>query len=319
MPGSNEPYSTTRNNSNLTLIDAEAQTLDGRATLVEGRATALEGRATALEARSIARPADLDALAALSTSGLFYGDLARVQEGGAYFSWSGSAWQQVTVAKFASTAARDTAYAKASGAYLVAGIRALVGSVEYVYLTAWRKTSLPNRVFPSTATNGAVDSDGVVTSTAQSFVRVRDAFPAGFTVFRCIFDIEASGATGPTFVLAAGATDAASGYDNERQQTIASATTAPAQTLNVASAELSAIGVAGARHVGEVLITSPNVATQTFWDANSVVSLAAGMTTSLGKVTSGGMHRTATAYDSIRLQVAAGTLTVNRFVVEGVV
>jgi len=69
--------------------------------------------------------ADFTALAALPTGGRVVGDLAHVAEGAVYMSWTGTAWRQVTTATFASTGARDTAYAKASAAYRVAGVRAL--------------------------------------------------------------------------------------------------------------------------------------------------------------------------------------------------
>lgn len=138
VPGSNEPYSTTRNNNNLTLIDAKVQSLDGRATLVEGRATVLEagaGRST----RVVHAPvADLAALAAVSTGTLQSGDLIRVTALNCFFEWSGSAWVQRTQAVVASVAARDSEYAKASSAYLQPGVaRAYCEDVdrEFIFLT----------------------------------------------------------------------------------------------------------------------------------------------------------------------------------------
>lgn len=65
------------------------------------------------------RVADHAALAALS--GMTSGALASVTEGGAIFRYNGSTWVQRTEALFGSAAARDTAYAKASGAYRVQG------------------------------------------------------------------------------------------------------------------------------------------------------------------------------------------------------
>lgn len=64
-------------------------------------------------------PADLAALSALSAAST--GLIAVVQEGGAIFEANGSIWVQRTPAMFASASARDTAYAKASAAYLVQG------------------------------------------------------------------------------------------------------------------------------------------------------------------------------------------------------
>ena len=66
------------------------------------------------------KAADLNALV-LITSGISVGDVATVAEGGAIFISNGTIWQQDTAAYFSSTSARDSAYAKASSGYLVAG------------------------------------------------------------------------------------------------------------------------------------------------------------------------------------------------------
>jgi hypothetical protein len=78
-----------------------------------------------LSSRLTATVADFTALAALSTTNKLAGDLAFVVEGAVYMSWTGAVWRQVTTATFASTGARDTAYAKAGAVYVVAGVRAL--------------------------------------------------------------------------------------------------------------------------------------------------------------------------------------------------
>jgi len=78
-----------------------------------------------LAARNISVVADFTALAALGTAGKLAGDLAYVVEGAVYMSWTGTVWRQVATATFASTGARDAAYAKASAVYLVASARAL--------------------------------------------------------------------------------------------------------------------------------------------------------------------------------------------------
>lgn len=89
---------------------------------------------------------DFTALAALSTSGLVAGNSAYVTEGAVTMQWSGTVWRQVTTSVFASTVARDTAYAKASGAYRVEGVRAVDTSTKIEYVctgTSWRIESMP--------------------------------------------------------------------------------------------------------------------------------------------------------------------------------
>lgn len=95
--------------------------------------------------------ADLTALAALTT--IPTGSIAQVTEGGALFRYTGSSWIQATTAVFASTAARDTAYAKASGAYRVAEALARVGSLTYRYTgTAWQGWQSPWITYTPTIT-----------------------------------------------------------------------------------------------------------------------------------------------------------------------
>lgn len=175
---------------------------------------------------------------------------------------------------------------------------------------------LDTRVVPSSATNGSVSSTGVVTSTAQTLVRVRDSFPTGFSMFRVHFDVTMSAAVGVLFRLAIDATDASTAYDYQRTSFI-STTTATVQDLNQTSASLSPVGLAGARHVGSLVLSGPNVAEATYYDASSVAS-ANPMTTSAGKLVVGGLHRTATAYNSLTLFGSSGNITVNRLTVEGI-
>jgi len=93
-----------------------------------------------ISARSTFGVADLDALAALATASLLPGALAYVAEGAVFYSWNGTIWVQRGVATFATTAARDTAYAKASAAYRVAGVEAVDTSSGLTYergASAW--------------------------------------------------------------------------------------------------------------------------------------------------------------------------------------
>jgi hypothetical protein len=169
------------------------------------------------------------------------------------------------------------------------------------------------QIIPTAATNGSVSSTGVVTSTAQSLVRVRTAFPAGFTVFQIDYDITTS-ASSINARLAVDATDAATAYDNQRF-TIVNATATAVQALNATDLQMSPIGIA-ARHVGRLIIHDPNVATQAVWNNSGIVTPDP-MTTSAGLVQVGGQHRTATAYNSIAFAPGSGTLTINRLTVKG--
>lgn len=172
------------------------------------------------------------------------------------------------------------------------------------------------RIIPTAATNGSVSAAGVVTSTAQTLVRVRTAFPSTFTVFRIIFDVTMSAATAPLIRLAVDGTDASTNYDYEQLRAF-STTVDAAQSLAQTSGALSPLGVAAMRHFGELLITDPNAAARTLYTASTVATVDP-MTTGSGKLAVAGQHRTATAYNSINFFGASGNITVNRLTVEGI-
>jgi len=187
--------------------------------------------------------------------------------------------------------------------------------VYYSYTgAAWVLLVPTSRIIPSAATNGSVSATGVVTSTAQSLVRVRDAFPAGFTAFQVDYDITTSGATGVNARLAVNATDATTAYDNQRF-TIVNATATAVQALNAGELQFDSIGLA-ARRVGRMVLHDPNVATQTLWFNDGLVT-ANPMTTSAGSLKNVGQHRTGTAYNSISFIAPSGTITINRLTVRG--
>lgn len=184
--------------------------------------------------------------------------------------------------------------------------------------TAGALAAVPGTIIPSAATNGTLAADGSVSSTAQSLVRVRDAFPAGFTVFKITFDVVTSAASGVLLRVASGASDVSTGtYDSQSVRGI-NATADAVQSLAGTSANLAPIGIAGARHFGEVIVTDANVAGPTFIVGQSVSTPASAMTTSAGTSAVAALHRTTTAYDSFTLTVGTGTITVNRMTVQGV-
>lgn len=171
------------------------------------------------------------------------------------------------------------------------------------------------QIVPTAATNGAVSSTGVVTSGAVALVRVRTAFPSTFRVFEIDYDLTTSAASSINARLAIDATDAATAYDNQRFSAI-NATNAAVQSLNATEIQLSPIALIG-RHVGRIVLTNPNQADATYFDAAGVIS-ANPMTTSAGLVRIAGLHRTLTAYNSFTIIAASGNVTVNRLTVKGV-
>lgn len=87
--------------------------------------------AQSLGGRILTGVADLDELGDFDASE-YEGMRIHVDEMDCDFQSRDLAWKQAGRATFASTAARDSAYAKAAGAYLVAGAEALAGGNPYV-------------------------------------------------------------------------------------------------------------------------------------------------------------------------------------------
>ncbi|MET4703103.1 hypothetical protein ABIB54_000557 [Frigoribacterium sp. UYMn621] len=141
--------------------------------------------------------ADLTALAALA--GMPNGADAFVTEGGASFSYNSAVtkWVQQTPATFATTAARDTAYAKASAAYRVLDASALVTADGGLYVCSggganWSRVWAPGQG-PYAMAAGL--STNIPTGTAG----VSIPLPAGrFTVSPIV-------TLGPSFVSGSGA------------------------------------------------------------------------------------------------------------------
>jgi hypothetical protein len=159
-----------------------------------------------LAARNISVVADFTALAALSTANKLAGDLAFVVEGEVYMSWTGTVWRQVTVADFASTGARDTAYAKASAAFRTTGAQCRVASslaphsVQQFYPangnTFWRHLmgDVP-LLAPLISGNGTIVNNlgGPVQFTGSSTVGLLNIFSTEFQSYRVEIDY-----TGPS-------------------------------------------------------------------------------------------------------------------------
>lgn len=117
-PSTVQPFETPNVNSNFLTLEAGVVADRVRLSAIEG---------------NLKRVADLDALAALSTAGVGAGSIVEVGELRALFmrNFANTAWEQITAARFATTAARDTAYAKAAGAYQKQGARATTDDVGF--------------------------------------------------------------------------------------------------------------------------------------------------------------------------------------------
>jgi hypothetical protein len=138
--------------------------------------------------------ANLDVLS--SITGMVEGDLVTVREGGAQWEYNGTTWVQKTQASFASAAARTSAYARASGAYLVAGARAYDSTqgLDYYYTgSAWVCTTaglvpiVPTSV-SGTGTSVTADASGKVTVTACSTINLQGIFSSAFRNYRIVWE-----------------------------------------------------------------------------------------------------------------------------------
>lgn len=166
------------------------------------------------------KPADLTALAALTT-GLTEGDQADVASCDCLFRWTGTAWEQITVAKFATTAARDTEYAKASGVYKVAGrARAFVTAdgLEYSWIGSAWTPGRPTNVQLDT-TNSVVQTIpqagmGKIVGNGTGQLGETVTFPQAFTsvpvIIPAVIGSRATGPFNPVGLALAGGTPAAS-------------------------------------------------------------------------------------------------------------
>lgn len=281
----------------------------------------------ALDAISDAVIGDTAAFTAAPSAGISSTSAALMAQ--AYSGSGASIKWHFTVPIIAATLANMDTFIAACVAITDLATAFIVGQTFFVLDTKlfYRFTStaggyvvMPGRIVPSAVTNGSFNADtGVMTSSAQTEVRARDVFLTGFSMFRVAYDVTMSAAAGPGLRLASGwpASDSITEYDSERITSI-NATGAEVQTLNGNKFELSAISVAGARHVGQFTLINPNVGGQTFISGTSTVVSPTAMTTSTGGARIEGFHRTAASYDSLTLLAPSGTITVNRWTIEGV-
>lgn len=170
--------------------------------------------------------ADLTALAAVT--GMSSGQLAIVTEGGAVWEYNGTTWVQQTIAQFATTSARDTAYAKASGVYLTAWTAQVLitGTGQNLQYngSAWTNpfTSGLMPIIPTSVagTGVSVSGTGVVTFTAATAVSLNGCFNSTYDNYLVLIDIPTKSAGGTLqfrFRLAGTDDSTASGYTAQVQ------------------------------------------------------------------------------------------------------
>lgn len=189
-------------NLGIVQLATAAETLTGTATSRAVTPVGLEP----LRSRLTATVADFTALAALSTTNKLEGDLAFVVEGAVYMSRVGSAWVQVTVATFATSAARDTAYAKAGAVFRTTGAQCRVAasraphSIQQFHPangnTFWRHLmgDVPLLV-PLIAGNGTIQNNlgGPVQFANSTTMTLRDIFAQEFQSYRVEIDFTGNG------------------------------------------------------------------------------------------------------------------------------
>ena len=166
---------------------------------------------TALNGTKTYRTADHTSLAAITA--MASGALATVIEGGATFGYDGSVWQQKTDAIFASTANRDTAYAKAGGAYRVSpSARVIITGIRQEWNgSAWQSVSAMMSVIPASVGGTTVVSSiaGKVSFTAASGLNLNNCFSTAADKYEIFIDI-----TGMSTVSQVGMYLRASSADN---------------------------------------------------------------------------------------------------------
>lgn len=139
-------------------------------TLFSTQATSIAVALSALQTTTPRRVADLTALAALTPVATY--EPVIVVEGGAIFIHNGTVWVQATEATFASAGTRDTAYAKAAGAYCVSGAQVRRTDTRWVeeYFTIYNSGTNPAgaRVAGWYPVSGAVLGGRVVRSATAS-------------------------------------------------------------------------------------------------------------------------------------------------------
>ena len=173
--------------------------------------------------------ADFTALAALT--GMVSGQTGFVVEGDVTMMYDGSAWVQQSVAIFATSAARDTAYAKASAAYRVQGVQAYQTDtgITYNYAALYNVSTNPGGRdaagwYPTTKVDGlvpvqptsvavaggsaTVNALGLVSFTTATSVSLNGVFTSAYNSYRMLIRVpNTSGGASLTFRFRNAGTD----------------------------------------------------------------------------------------------------------------
>lgn len=237
---------------------------------------------------------------------------------GGFFYWSGSAW----------TALVGTPTVSATSVITTpqSGWRVRVSSTgvlhEYIG-SAWVPVIMGSqRIYPgltnvnaggtvTISDTGVISASGAVTS-----LRARDVFPTRFRAFRITFDVTTASASYPRFVFAVGGTNATGGYDIQTLTGI-NATPTASQSLDQTTGQLSPLNIAGARHCGVLNVFNVNQLDPTDCFGDSICTTDPMDPTTSGRLQVAVHHRTATAYDTIVLNVSTGNFSVNSLTVDG--
>lgn len=283
------------------------------------RITANEVNIETLQDRVTLRVADFDALAAASTAELLSGDLAYVTEGAVIVVWSGLAWTQATTAKFATATARDTAYAKASAAYRVAGATSRIATdlFDRQYAgTKWLPMGGNLPILPTSVAGTGVTLDsatGLVTftaATAAAGASLNGVFTDDFTLYRIFADIPTTSvAGGVTLWLRKAGVLSVAGYDR-LVSTSAGGAAAPVDATNLNQASWPIAAATTNVHTLDILLLRPGVATKTqgSFEVNGTTdppTAAATFARAEGQL----WHRTADSYDGFTIAPSTGTFT----------
>lgn len=254
--------------------------------------------------------ADLAALALVT--GMSVGQLAIVTEGGAVFEYNGTTWVQQTIAQFSTTGARDTAYAKASSAYLVAWTaQALITStgqnLQYNG-SAWVNpfSSGLNPIVPTSVagTGVTVSSSGVVTLTAASIASMNGVFSSTYDNYLILADFPTHSTGSATQMrLRLAGTDDVTASSYQTQTTTSTTTTVTGAQVVSTSGPINSNG-AFLEDSMKVTLFAPAIARVTRWQSEFF-----GVISSIASGSAYGRHTAATAYDGVSILVGAGTIT----------
>jgi hypothetical protein len=265
--------------------------------------------------------ADLDALAALS-AGSFEGRRFHVDSMGVDFEAIDGVWTQIGPAFFASTANRDTEYAKAAAAYRIIGATCFITTAPLVLMqhngdqtsasSGWQQVG---RIKPSavTSTSGTVTiaDDGTVTlvPVAAGTATFTKAFLPkavyGTDVYKVEITISGTGQSFSIKLANAGVTDAGTTtYDYfGSYKNFAGADTA--QTQGAGPSWLTTSGFSPINHEINLVLRHPGEAQNTVGDliANNVITLGSSELALKATV----KHRNAAVFDGMTLTYAAAS------------